>query len=402
MVGTVELEVVGAVAGVAAIGVPVYAVAKGTALAVQRMQADYQTAQQEFEARQVRLANELEALRAAHAARRAGALGMGTQVDAGGVTGDTAGFLVRAVEDCAARAAARGTEEVARAAEALRARAARGETTILSELDDLYERLDSAYVQKVPTDDGWSQLLEAARSDLASPLFETAFRDDMAREIAMLAGLSRGEREVAMQGLKMVRSRLRRVSRERLEDMRVRAERAQRYRALVGESMGYYRAVAGTVELPAYQAKARAGLVVLREALVASDDPEARLRSIAIDAKALYDEAIQVLMSRDATEAVCEKIGDVLLGMGYSVSSLDPEEGTGRHIVLADDRGLSISVDPKGRVLAEMVAYGDHAAVPDAADEENVCRLVDELFATMKAAQLPVRERTRKRLKKHE
>lgn len=252
-----------------------------------------------------------------------------------------------------------------------------------------------------------SEELAAIREEMDSPLLAgdeyTDLREQLQQQFAALEAVLAGHRDVAKQGLVLLRRRLHRELQMAADHRQVRIRQAEEIRLQVGESLARLQAILRQEQLPDFNRAAALLLERLSETLSrATANDNAEIRQVAVEVDALFTACAKTFEEQTIAAYLEDQISEALTTMGYQVSQLPPEGLTAQRALVAavgDDLGLEFHVDGHGRLGTEMVALSEDAASAGHDAQERVCTLVDQVFAALNAHECAIRERFRSSLR---
>jgi len=246
---------------------------------------------------------------------------------------------------------------------------------------------------------------ELIRSPLLASKACAPLRETVAAERARIEHLPASEHKVRQQ---CYRNLIRRVKDEISEQARQEQRRMQSVRAFrerVYDVQAKLTAVTALHDLPEYVRQAECLRTQLAQQLAnASIDNLEVIHHLAQQADELYTQAPHALETQLKTRYLHEQVCDVLVSMGYKVTTVPPES-VGAVAVLLEvdaDTGIQVSMDSQGRLVTEMVATNEDAAICHADTQERVCNIVDDIFTHLETRGSQVKVKSRKKRKSGE
>lgn len=232
------------------------------------------------------------------------------------------------------------------------------------------------------------QALDEVEHEIHTGLTGSATRDVWLARWRQLESNADGQPQVVSQGLEVLR---RGLHREVFQQAERRA--AEAANALVAEEIGIrLRTVLRAVpDDPALLPSATAML----DRLAAADlSQPGALDVLERESAALFQEAATAVARAGLGQQVAHEVREVLMTLGYRVQLL-PEPDTGVVARVGEQVGIEFDIGDDGRVQTEMVALAD-GVTADERQQEQVCQVVDQVFAGLRARSFEVREKVRR------
>lgn len=387
---------------VVAVGTAAFAVTAGALMAAKKLRCDFESAREEFEqrCRQDEAGMQAEANRQAF--KSISASGFAAAISAGSEN-TTVTFLQGSLADMANRAARAGMEDVRRRAVEL---AGAVDTADAKETLQAYFAL-SDQMEAAPQDDLNRGMLEALRSEIESPALAAAsqakVRKQFVGQLEKLEAVGDRNASVVRQGAENLRARVRREIADHADREQLALRERIQKRELVADAYAMLRAVLEGSGDPNECMQANGLLGDLGAAFQKGTPPTlSELEALLAKTRSLFQKCEKRLEEVAAHAYVAESVKDVLIGMGYNVSEVPAEIATrdpGCMVSIDGDSGVVVSVAPDGRMLTEMVAFSQHGVNPDEAAEKKVCAVVDDILAGLRRRDIPMEERSRKKLR---
>jgi hypothetical protein len=242
----------------------------------------------------------------------------------------------------------------------------------------------------------------ALREELQAPVFAGADfateRIRLLQQLDALANMATRNPDVAVQGMTLLRERVRRELREQTTARQQRAASAAELRALVSDALAKLQALITQQELPEMRLQAEALLSELAAVLAGASDPRDRLQALTDTATALFDDCRRALEERAVSAYVSEQVRDVLLSLGYQVSMVpaDTADEAPALVVPVDQRvGVSFHTDAAGHMKTAVVSFDADHPEADAQTKPKACALVEQVLTTLREREWHVREKYR-------
>lgn len=206
---------------------------------------------------------------------------------------------------------------------------------------------------------------------------------------------------MALQALGVLRERARGEIRAAGESANREAQNAARMRELVGQISAHAQAVLQqeTLEAPKREAQA---LLKRVSALVAATPVElSALETLATQAQTLFETTEKEIEEAALAVYLEDQVAQVLGGLGYRVTSATNGQDEKKMVAVLDSGlGVQMNLDGKGNLSGEMVAFSARSSEVDAAAEDKVCTLMDDIFDGLRKRNMVVRESKRLHFKK--
>jgi hypothetical protein len=406
-VATVSLAAVPLI-GVGALG---YAVGTGVAsiaiAAANQLQSDYQKAKAEMAAQAARVA--AENLQWATEAAQRGRAASDLMARFAQPEGDAAALYTRnRLAQLAKRAESAGAADLAKEAELLLEEAGKDPASVLDRLFRLAEAVDLAMTQRAkaaPNSAPTAEALFDAFDDELEPLTFGEKKaksqcEDQSRRLRQMASTNPA---MAIQGLELLRAKVRRLARESLIEAETQRKERGRRLELVGEIVSRLRAVASCGAAPTESRAAEEAMKSFSAYLARPGGGSVRdLEGFLQKAEALFKQCQERLDLAVSAAIVQDIVSSALLERGYKISAVPSEAEASGLVSLDQNLGLTFEIDRDGQIRTEAVALNPESAEPDSASEERVCALVDEIYASLRNKGVAVKERGRRRRKPSE
>lgn len=323
----------------------------------------------------------------------------------------TTDYIRNRLTSLIARARSAGHLEQVSEGEHLFALAGHDAESILDDVLSYAAKIDAAVGRSVA---GSTQPEPAVVLELMFAAFEQELEDtktglqlgiqlEFGNQLDRLRKVGASQPNVALQGLSLLQAKARRLVRESLKAASATQKSNAHRREVVTEVVAKLRAVAACPGAPAYADRAQRALQDLANFLRRPDTGSPReLEAFLAKAEALFVQCQQALDAAVTSAIVQETVSEALLQRGYVISQVPPEFGANVQqslVALSDQLGLAYSIDAFGQLRTEAVAFADIATEPDEAAEETICKLVDEIYASLRKKGAEVREQGRRRRK---
>ena len=308
-----------------------------------------------------------------------------------------------------------GAAQLARHIDDLAARVASGNggENALAELEKLSDAVSRALAGRVGGGKDraalqmlFKQELNALEADVNASILSEArhekTRATLQERLDEARALGEREPKMAWQALQLLQTRTRGEIRRATENAAKQLEHAARVRELVGHTSAHAQSVLKQTVLPAPRAQAEAMLKSLSALVAATPVELGALETLALDAKALFEQTEKALEDRAMAQHLEDQVGQVLAGLGYRVTSArgaESESDAKMVAVLDNSLGVQLNIGEGGALSGEMVAFSEDNADVEIAAQERVCDLMDAIFDGLRRRNMVVREKKRKNLK---
>jgi len=227
-------------------------------------------------------------------------------------------------------------------------------------------------------------------------------RESLTAKVADLERLTATEPLAARQGIMLLRQRIHRELREcaRVEEADRRS--ARRVPSMVADLVAKLTAVSSHAEFPdRVKQAAQLTRCIARGSSATSEEYLGALLRIEGEVDELFQACEADIARREAGGTVGRHVQDALLSLGYRVTVVPTDDASRRDAFVAavtPGMGVEFSVDAGGHLKTEMVSLSDSVETAEAATQEKVCGLVDEVYRTLRRQGAQVREKHRRLL----